>query len=188
MRKTKYARALQHLKWDAVIVAFSILLAIFLVEAGAFKEFLNLAQGMDLVAAFIAGIFFTSTFTIAPASIAFVEIGTSTNILGVSVAGALGAVCGDLILFLFIRETIMEDLKTVLKTGNYKRILAFTRGGVMRWLAPIVGAIIIATPLPDELGLTIMGMSRMRSVFLVPVAFVMNFIGIWALISIAIAI
>lgn len=186
MRQTKYARALKHLEWDAVIIVFSVLLAIFLVEAGAFKEFLNLAQGMDLVAAFIAGVFFTSTFTIAPASIAFVEIGTAANIIQVSIAGALGAVCGDLVLFLFIRETVMEDLKTVLKKRNYTKILAFTHGGVMRWLAPVFGALIIASPLPDELGLTIMGMSKIRSIYLIPIAFVMNFIGIWAIISIAI--
>ncbi|KND50952.1 MAG: hypothetical protein AB202_00910 [Parcubacteria bacterium C7867-007] len=187
MRKTKYARALEHLEWDVVIIIFSILLALLLVEVGVFERFLSFAQGLDLVAAFIAGIFFTSTFTIAPATIAFVEIGTTANMIPVSIAGALGAVCGDMIIFLFIRDTIMEDLKTVLRKRNYHKIIAFTHGGIMRWLSPVIGALIIASPLPDEFGLTIMGMSKMRSIYLIPIAFVMNFLGIWAVISIATA-
>ncbi|KND49659.1 MAG: hypothetical protein AB203_01070 [Parcubacteria bacterium C7867-008] len=187
MRTTKYTRALKHLEWDAIIIVFSVLLALFLVEIGAFERFLNFAQGIDLVAAFIAGIFFTSTFTIAPASIAFVEIGNASNMIQVAVAGALGAVCGDMILFFFIRDTIMEDLKTVLRKKNYHKIIAFTHGGIMRWLSPVIGALIIASPLPDEVGLTIMGMSKIRSTYLIPIAFVMNFLGIWAIISIAVA-
>jgi hypothetical protein len=46
----------------------------------------------------------------------------------------------------------------------------------------VLGAFIIASPLPDELGLTLMGMSKVRLAVLVPVSFVMNAVGIYLLV------
>jgi hypothetical protein len=188
MHSRKYRRALRHLQWDLLILVASILLAFALVEAGAFTWLLSLSEGLELVAAFTAGVLFTSMFTIAAATVAFVEIGNSSNVLLISLVGALGAVCGDMLLFLFIRDTLAEDLRTVVRGRQIKKIFAYFHGGIFRWLSPVLGALIIASPFPDELGLALMGMSKVRSLYMIPITFVMNFIGIWAVISIAIAV
>ena len=42
----------------------------------------------------------------------------------------------------------------------------------------MLGAAIIASPLPDEIGLSLMGMSKTRVAVLIPVSFAMNALGI----------
>ncbi len=185
MRSRKHREAIHHLKWDFVVVAASVVVAIILVNIGFVSNLLTLTQGMHLLAAFVSGILFTSLFTIAPASIALVEIGTQANILTISLAGAVGAVFGDMLLYYFIRDTVVEDLKTIVKSSSYRRFVAHFHGGVFRWLSPLIGAVIIASPLPDELGLAMLGFARVRSVFMIPITFTANFLGIWAVISVA---
>lgn len=185
MASKKYRAAVRHLQLDAMVLVISIVLAFVLVRSGALSDFLNFSQGLVLLAAFIAGVFFTSMITVAIASVAFASIGSPDNILLISVVGALGAVCGDMLLFLFIRDTITEDLKAVIKPGSYKKLASYFHGGFFRWVAPLVGGLVIASPLPDEVGLALMGMSKVRSYYVIPLSFVMNVIGIWAIISIA---
>ena len=48
----------------------------------------------------------------------------------------------------------------------------------MRWFLMGVGALIIALPLPDEIGLVMMGLSRMKARHLIPISFVLNSLGI----------
>jgi hypothetical protein len=183
MRSTKYLRAVHHLEWDIALIVVGILTAYCLVRLGFFSSLLSLAEGIELIGAFIAGVFFTSMFTIAAASVALVEIGNASNILSISLAGAAGAVCGDMLLFLFIRDTLVDDLKAISPTKKFKKMLGYFHGGVFRWLGPIVGALLIASPFPDEIGLALMGASKIRTVYMIPLTFLMNFIGIWAIIS-----
>jgi hypothetical protein len=95
---------------------------------------------------------------------------------------------GDLILFLFIRDRFADDLAASFKPSLARHILSSFHLGFLKWLAPVVGALIIASPLPDELGLGLMGISKTKIAILLPVSFVMNFLGICALVWFAQAI
>jgi hypothetical protein len=103
--------------------------------------------------------------------------------VGVFFWGGLGAMFGDLILFLFIRDRFADDLKKVFRPSSTKYLLKSLHFGFMRWLSPVIGAIIIASPLPDEFGITLLGMSKMKVIVLMPIAFVMNMLGIYLLIE-----
>jgi hypothetical protein len=175
---------MHHLQWDAFILLLSIVAAVVLARLGVFAHLLTFAQSYQLASSFIAGIFFTSMFTVGISTVAFAEIGNSGNIVAIALAGAVGAVFGDMVLFLFIRDNLSADLKEILKKASYRRFIAHFHGGIFRWLSPILGALVIASPLPDELGLTLMGMSKMRSMLMIPITFVMNFLGILAILSV----
>lgn len=183
-RSAAYRKAVHHLQWDLAILILSIALAVALARMGVFAHLFTLAQSFVLVGAFIAGIFFTSMFTVAAASIALVELGTGSNMMAVAVVGALGAVFGDMLLFLFIRDNLSTDLREILRASSYHKLIAHFHGGALRWLSPLIGAFVIASPLPDELGLGLMGMSKMRSAVMLPISFTMNFLGILAILSV----
>ena len=55
--------------------------------------------------------------------------------------------------------------------------------GFMKWLSPIIGALIIASPLPDEFGITLLGLSKLKIMVLLPIALVMNMLGIYLLVT-----
>jgi hypothetical protein len=173
---------------DLLIIVVSVILALFLVKGGAIEYFISLIQGQVFLGSFIAGIFFTSLFTIAPASIALAKISLTASPLLVAFWGALGAMIGDLLLFLFIRDSLAEDLLELIKNPEYKRIRGVFKLRLFRWFIPLLGALVIISPLPDELGLALMGFSKVKTKVMLPLTFALNFLGILLIFAIANAI
>lgn len=177
---TRDGSALMH---DVVMIAFGIAIAVILSKVGVIDFLVSSFKDYYIVASFVAGIFFTSAFTLAPASIALVHIAQSSPIHGVALWGGLGAMCGDLILFFFIRDRFAGDLMKAIKPSTLRYLLRSLHFGFLKWLSPVLGALIIASPLPDEFGITLLGMSKVRLIVLMPVALVMNMLGIYLLIQ-----
>lgn len=180
--KKKNTYALTH---DVIMIAIGIAIAVFLSKIGFIDYLVSVFRDYYIIASFLAGIFFTSAFTLAPASISLIHIANSAPISSVVIWGGLGAMCGDLILFFFIKDRFAKDLMSALKPSKVKYILKSFHFGFLRWLSPILGAIIIASPLPDEFGITLLGMSKVRLAVLIPVTLIMNMIGIYLLIEFA---
>jgi hypothetical protein len=168
---------------DVVMIAIGIVIALFLSKIGLIDYVVSLFKDYYIISSFISGIFFTSVFTLAPASVTLVHIAETSPILGVVVWGGLGAMCGDLILFFFVRDHFADDIGKVFKPKRVKFFMKSLHFGFMRWLSPVIGALIIASPLPDEFGITLLGMSKVKTTFLMPIAFIMNMIGIYVLIA-----
>lgn len=176
-------KARRELSLDIAFVFLGAVLALALSQFGAIDWLVNIF-GSQIFASFFAGIFFTSVFTVAPSSVALVSI-KDASIITISTWGALGALCGDLILFFFIKDRFAKDLMSSIRPSVIKRILNSFHLGFMKYLSPFLGALIIASPLPDELGLTLLGISKVRIFVLIPIAFIMNFIGIYLLLHFA---
>ena len=172
-------KARRELVKDFILILIGIVLAIVLSRVGAVDSIVNII-GNEISTSFLAGIFFTSIFTIAPAAIVLADI-SNASVWTVSFWGALGALCGDLLLFYFIKDRFSENLLAAVKPSAMKRVLSSFHLGFMKWLILILGALIIASPLPDELGLTLLGISKTKISILIPISFVMNFLGIFSL-------
>ena len=175
------SKARRELAKDLLLVILGVVITIILVKSGALDHILAFLGG-HVWGSFLSGIFFTSAFTLAPASVTLVRIAESSPAIVVSIFGALGAMCGDLILFLFIRDRFAANLMASLRPSFVKHFASSFHFGFLKWLLPLIGALIIASPLPDELGLGLMGLSKTRIAVLLPVAFVMNALGIYLLI------
>ncbi len=168
---------------DIFMISVGIVIALVFVKTGLLDLIINSVRDYYILASFIAGMFFTSVFTLAPASISLIHIAEGSPVSGVVIFGAIGAMCGDLILLFFIRDRFADDVMKVLKPSTVKYILKSLHFGFMKWLSPIIGAIIIASPLPDEFGITLLGMSKVKLSIFLPLAFIMNALGIYLLIG-----
>ncbi len=173
---------------DIFLVALSIFVSAWIVRIGVLDSVVAAVSEIKLLATFIGGFFFTSAFTIAPAAIVLASLAHQVSPLWLSFWGALGALCGDLVIFLFVRDRFAEDIVDVLKLAKAKKLLHFFHKGYFRWLSPVLGALIIASPLPDEIGITMMGLSKTKTSLLIPISFVMNFIAIWIISQIALGV
>jgi hypothetical protein len=174
-RRPNYPKRLAR---DLFFIAASIVIAILFVRIGVIQKFISFTNEIGIVSSFLTGIFFTSIFTIAPAAIALAKISETVDPITVAFWGATGAMLGDLLIFLFIRDAFIEDLRGTIGIRRSRKILSFFHLGLFRWIAPLLGALIIASPLPDEMGLALLGASNVSTLFLIPIAFVMNFLGI----------
>jgi uncharacterized membrane protein YdjX (TVP38/TMEM64 family) len=165
---------------DTGIIILSIITTIALVKTGALTALLDHSKNFQIFGAFMSGLFFTSVFTTAPAIAAFAHFGAEHAPLWLAVLGAAGALIGDLILFFFIRDSIAEDIAYILERrgGFHLHLFHIGKTRLSRWLLPALGALIIASPLPDELGIALMGFSKLSKGRFVLISFSFNLLGI----------
>lgn len=165
---------------DIGTIVLSVFVAIFIVESGIIHRVLASSES-HIIGSFIAGIFFTSVFTVAPATVVLFEIAGSNSIFIVAIFGAIGALLGDLIIFRFVHEHLAADLMEFLKERRHKRLALLFRSRLYRRLVPFLGALVIASPLPDEIGLVMLGASHVKTPMFVAISLIFNFLGILAI-------
>jgi len=163
---------------DTSIIALSVLIAIILVKTKVLVSILASSKELELFGSFIAGIFFTSIFTVAPATVVLAEIAQINSIFLVAILGGIGAMIGDMIIFRFVKNRLFEDILYLLKKSKSERLISIFRLKIFRWSIAFLGALIIASPLPDEFGLMMMGFSKIKTSLFIPISFLLNFLGI----------
>ena len=100
-------------------------------------------------------------------------------LLTVAFFGALGAVLGDLLIFKFLRDHLDRDVVFLLKgSSRLRRLKALFHLKLFRWVSFFIGGLILATPLPDELGLAVMGLSKTRTWVFAFISFAFKFVSI----------
>lgn len=167
---------------DLLIIALSIGVAFLLLKTDILVAIFTSTKEMEFLGSFIAGLFFTSVFTTAPAMVALGSIAHANSLLPVVVFGALGATIGDLIIFRFIRDEFSEHLLELAQhKSSLRRLRALLKMKIFRWLSFFVGGLIIASPFPDELGIGLLGFSKMKTRWFIPLSLVFNSIGILAI-------
>ncbi len=134
--------------------------------------------------AFIGGMLYVSSFTVAIGVLLLVSATESVPLIPLSLLAGLGGVIGDTVIFKFIRSSLRAELIYVYeKLGGRFITKLFKRHKPLSSLLPVLGAIMIASPLPDEIGVSIMGVSRMRTIhFMIMTAF-LNSVGVYVLLA-----
>lgn len=176
---------LKHVIRDLFIITGSIIVAVVLGKSGAIQLLLGLGGNWSIVSSFIAGTFFTSVFTIAPATIGLVAISDTAPPLLVAGFGAFGAVLVDLIIASFVRKDLNQDFESIKRFSLKWHFISLFHFGFLKWFAFILGLMVIASPLPDELGLFFIGISKVKAKYLPLLLFMANFLGIYTLISLS---
>lgn len=166
---------------DLGVIIVSIIIAFISVKTGILTDLLASTQELKFIGSFVAGMFFVSIFTAAPATVVLVEISQSNSVFLVALFGGIGSLVGDLIIFRFIKDRLSNDFLFLINKSDHKRLVSIFRLKLFRWLVPFFGALIIASPLPDELGLAMMGLSKIKTSLFIPLSFLLNFFGILAI-------
>lgn len=179
MRRPKRQRH-NHLYQNLAIILFSILIAVLISKSSALEVFLAGIGEQRLIGSFFAGVLFTSIFSAVPAAVLLGEMAQANSVWLVALTGALGALAGDYIIFRFVRDRLSQDMIFLLqqRQRRFKKILRLRSA---RWVLAIVGFLVVASPLPDELGLTLLGFAQTRNKMFFLLSFVANFIGILAI-------
>lgn len=176
--KSKSPKTRQIITKLAVFI-FSILGALVLMQNVYFQGFLHSLGTYGYIGAFITGIFWVFTYTIAPATSVLLVLGKHLNPLMVSVIAGFGAIFGDLVVFRLVEDTFHEEIKHYYTRQGGKRITRFFHG-----LLPIIGALIIMSPLPDEWGVALMGITNVNVIKFTVLSLVLNTIGIFCLVKV----
>ena len=176
--RTSPSEIKKHLWRSVIILVFSVSLAVFLAKAGIFENILFASQGIKFLGNFVAGFFFTSVLTVGPAAVALGELAQANSIWLVALIGAAGAVIGDMILFRFVRDRITDDFIAIFKHTRFNHIRDIFKLAIFHWLLPVLGFLLVASPLPDEIGLAMMGVAKIKTGTFIALSFGANFFGI----------
>lgn len=177
MLKTSRAAHISH----ALLFSAGMAAAIIIGQSGLVSHILQLSTSFLFLGAFIAGFFFTSLLTIAPSSVMFYNIfHGGAPLVPVALIGGFGAMCGDLLLFKFLKINLTDGLVAFVKAHTSNHLKRMWRFRWFSWAMMVAGAIIIASPLPDELGVALMGVGEVKPRVFLPLSFVMNTLGILA--------
>jgi hypothetical protein len=173
--------AVRRLIRNMFFLSASIAGAILIMRMGTVDSLLASIDGLTQVGSFIAGIFFTSLFTTAPAMVVLGEIALTVSPWTVAAFGAVGAVVGDFLLFLIVRQGLKKDIEFLIGETGLRRLRKIAHTRLVHHLLPLLGALVLASPLPDEIGLAMLGFSKIDKDRFLLISFVMNFLGILAI-------
>lgn len=171
---------------NITLVILGIFLALIISRVEAFHSFLIHLGGLGYFGAFIAGILFVNTFTVSTGALILLVLSEQISAVGIGLVAGLGAVIGDIIVFQFVKDDLVKELKFVYnKIDSKHHLIKLLHSKYFNWSLPVIGAIIIASPFPDELGVTLMGISKMKTYRFVLISYFLNSVGIFSVVSAA---
>ena len=134
---------------------------------------------------FLAGVMFAYGFTAAPATAILLILAKEQNIFLAGIIGGLGALVADLIIFNFIRYSFADEIKKLSKEKIVKYFNGKLPSILKEYLLPVVAGFIIASPLPDEIGVSLLAAYKTISIriFFV-ISYVLNTAGIFVVLAI----
>lgn len=173
-----------HFKYkNLTILGIGLLLAAFLYKFELFHSLLLALGSLGYIGAFFAGMLFVSSFTVATGMVILLVLAEQLIPLEIAVLAGIGAVVGDLFIFHFVKDGLISEIQPIFERFGGKHIQTLLHTKYFSWSLPLIGALIIASPLPDEIGVSLMGISKMSTVKFLIVSFMLNSIGIFFIVS-----
>ncbi len=173
MKKIKYKKLL------LLLLTFVVAYVIF--SGKNFLPFRNLLLSSGYFGSFLAGIFFVYGFTAAPATAILLILAKEQNIFLAGFIAGFGALLGDLLIFKFIRHSFADEIEELSKEEIVTAITKKIPPILKNYLLPVIGGFIIASPLPDEIGISILTASTISTRTFSIMSYILNTAGIFAI-------
>lgn len=169
---------------NLTIVFIGIVLAVVLSQNETFHSFLMHLGGFGYVGAFIAGVLFVSTFTVATSALVLLTLAETLSPIEIGLIAGLGAVVGDMLIFNLIKDNLANEIEDIYdrvdRDHHFKKLF---HSKYFSWSLPVLGAVIIASPLPDEMGISLINLSKMNTLRFIFISYILNSIGIFLIVS-----
>lgn len=166
-------------------LALSIAAFFYFADSAIVQSLISKMGELGYAGAFITGIFFVYTFTVAPSAVILYRLADSYNPIFVALLAGLGAVIGDYIIFKYFRDKVFSELRPVLNKLSGPFIKKIFLTPYFAWLLPFAGLFIIASPFPDEVGVGLLGASKLKNWQFLILTFLLNVFGIFVVVSLA---
>jgi hypothetical protein len=172
------------LEYRHTTIAISILLlTILFINTALAAVVLEWFQKLGHLGAFIGGMMLVWTFASAPAVVLLFSVSESIALPVAILIAACGSLVGDWVILKYFNDEIGKELKPFLTKTGIRNLLHKIRRSKMRWAVTLIGAFIVMLPLPDEFGITLMGLSRSKRWKILAACFFLDTIGVAMILS-----
>jgi len=190
-RIKKSVRNLREFEWkhqNLIFLFVSIIIAYVLLKTPVTREIMKSIGGFGYAGAFFTGMMFSYALTSAPASATlYILADTLRTPFIIAVIGAAGAMLSDYLIFRFVRDRLLKEIRTTEKEILGHRIkLHINPNGPAARLIPILAGFIIASPLPDELAIAILSATKIKTRKFLQYSFIFNLVGIFIITSLGV--
>ena len=174
---------LKYPKFLLLMLTFAV--AYFIFNGKDFLPFHGWLLSLGYVGTFLAGLMFSYGFTAAPATSIFLILAKEQNIFLACIIGGFGALIADLLIFKIIRQSFADEIRKLKKEKLVNAINHAIPGTLKRYILPVFAGFVISSPLPDEIGVSLLAAStnistRVFSIF----SFALNTLGIFIILKI----
>ncbi len=178
----------KRLKYENLLLLFaSTAVAVYILISPQLADFLTSLGSFGYAGVLIAGAFFTYMFTTPIATAVLFMLSGNLDPLTVGIIGGAGAMVSDLIIFKFIRSSIsfldkeIYRVKEFVRKHNpiHLRKENYLWERLKKYFVFVLAGFIIASPLPDEIGVAMLGASDIKTWKFMLFSFVFNSIGIF---------
>lgn len=159
------------------LAILAIILFILLLDSALLAGVFGFVQSLGYVGGVVAGMLSVSFFTTLPAVVVIVSLAPQLDPFLLALAATVGSTLGDWLLLRFYEERVFHELRPLLRRLKLKVMMRLLRHRYTSWILFLFGAFFIASPLPDEIGIGLMGISHFKRPVIVAVCFVLNGIG-----------
>ncbi len=170
---------------------FSIIASYVLYALGYLDWIKELHSGESAVAFVLGGFLFSFGFTAAFGFAIFVELANTMTPINGALLGGVGSLIADMTILLFVQEHLMQELKMLKESWIMRMITgALFHHRFPKWLRETIlwtiSIVIIASPLPDEIGVALVGsLERIDKRLFALLCLVLNAAGIWVILMAA---
>lgn len=159
-------------------VIIALLVFILLLNTSIMATVFNGVEQLGYFGAFLAGLLFVSLFTAVPAFFLLVGF-DGLHPLGVALMAGLGSMIGDYLILKYAEEQVAYELKPLAFKFGIPQTIGYLQGSKSTLgLVRLLGAAIIASPLPDEIGIGLLGMGKLNRAAFLAICYVLNTAGI----------
>lgn len=155
---------------------------VLLLDTAIVQALLDSVQGLGLLGIVITGLLFVSFFTAAPAVVLLVALSDDYSPLTIAFYAALGSAIGDWIILKLFEERVGYELIPLARKWRIMPFIRRLKSKKNRDRTVILGMLAIASPMPDEVGIGLMGLAHLPTVSLLIITFLLNAAGILVLV------
>lgn len=171
---------------NSTFLIISIIFAYLLLKNNFFRELIISLGNVGYIGAFFGGMLFSSTFTVSIGTVILMLLAENLHPAEIGIIAGIGSVVTDFSIFHFIRNRgLISEIRHFFKYFGGEKITHLIHTKYFSWTLPVIGALIIASPLPDELGVGLMGISRLKTYQFIILSFILNSIGIFITVSVS---
>lgn len=159
----------------------TITLFVLVLDTAIVQAFLQEITSLGYLGMLLTGAMFVSFFTAAPAVVLLASFAETYNPLAIAAVSGVGAMLGDYLILRFAEDQIGRELKPL---AQRMKLISFINALHRKRFKPVTataGAIIVASPLPDEAGIALLGLSHISTLQLLVVTYLLNAAGILVL-------
>lgn len=145
------------------ILALSFV-AVYIMFAGRmFPDTQQAIHGIGYLGIFITGMTFSYGFTTPFALAVFFTLGGTYNPYEVALIGGIGAMVSDLFIFRFIRTGFDIEIHRLARERWVRMFGRMIPKKIRHYVLPVIGGVVLASPLPDEIGVSLIASSHVVS-------------------------